>query len=76
MFSKGAKGETYDAVISYMNPDEDTVTSTPFPVPPDPSYGGIQKATPKAADAGLDPEEMVASMGDERIWTECAPALK
>ena len=58
VFVKGTKGVTYDAVLSHVNHNGDSITSGAIGVSPDPVYEGVQKVVLKATDAGLDLEDL------------------
>jgi hypothetical protein len=48
----------YTAVVSTVDGDANVVVSDEFPMGPDPAYGGLNKATLDATDAGLDLEQV------------------
>jgi hypothetical protein len=57
MFAKCAQAGEYHTILSYINPDDDAVTSSQIAMPPNASYGGLKKATINVNDAGLNLEE-------------------
>lgn len=61
--------EDYHMVLSYINSDEDPVTSSQITMPQNDSYGGLNKATINANDAGLDLEKLDVT-GEISIVTE------
>jgi hypothetical protein len=57
LFAKCTQASTYKAILSYVNQDGDTVTSAEISLPQNSTYGGLNKATLNATDAGLSLEE-------------------
>ncbi|MCD4702605.1 MAG: hypothetical protein K8S24_12195, partial [Candidatus Aegiribacteria sp.] len=58
VFARCTQAEDYYMVLSYINFDEDSVTSSQITMPHNDSYGGLHKATINVIDAGLNLEEM------------------
>jgi hypothetical protein len=58
LFAKCTEASTYNAILSYVNQDGDTVTSAEISLPQNSAYGGLNKATLNATDAGLILEEL------------------
>ncbi len=56
-FAKCTQAGDYHMVLSYINFDEDTVTSSEITMPQNENYGGLNKATINVNDAGLNLEE-------------------
>jgi len=57
-FAKCTQAGDYHMILSYINFDEDTVTSSQITMPQNDSYGGLNKATINVNDAGLNLEEL------------------
>jgi hypothetical protein len=51
LFAKCTQASTYNAILSYVNQDGDTVTSTQISLPQNSTYGGLNSATLNATDA-------------------------
>jgi hypothetical protein len=58
VFAKCTQAGDYHMVLSYINFDEDIVTSSQITMPQNESYGGLNKATINVNDAGLNLEEL------------------
>ena len=58
LFAKCVQPGSYHAMLSYVNFDEDTVSSTEITIPESNSYGGLKKATLNVIDAGMNLEEL------------------
>ena len=58
VFAKCTQAGDYHMVLSYINFDEDPVTSSRITMPQNDTYGGLNKATIKVNDAGLNLEEL------------------
>jgi hypothetical protein len=58
LFARCKQAGDYHLVLSYINHDEDTVTSSQITMPQNDSYGGLNKATINVNDAGLNLEEL------------------
>ncbi len=58
VFAKCTQADDYHMVLSYINFDEDLVTSSQITMPQNESYGGLNKATINVIDAGLNLEEL------------------
>ncbi len=57
-FARSSQSTSYEMILSYVNQDGDTVTSSPITMPQNSSYGDVNVATINVADAGLNLEEM------------------
>ena len=58
LFARSVEPTTYEAVLTETGRNGDPVESDLVVLPPDASYGGLNKATLQAADAGLDLEQL------------------
>ncbi len=58
VFAKCTQAGDYHLLISYINHYGDTVTSSQITMPQNDTYGGLNKATIKVNDAGLNLEEL------------------
>ena len=58
LFAKCAQAGAYHAVLSYVNLDGDTVTSSQITMPQVAKYGNINMATLNLTDAGLSLDEL------------------
>lgn len=58
LFAKCTGNTSYHSRLTYVNHDEETVTSTQITMPQSTSYGGINKTTLDTADAGMNLEEL------------------
>jgi hypothetical protein len=58
VFAKCTQAGDYHLLLSYVNLDVDTVTSSQITMPQNTTYGGLHKVTINTADAGLNLEEL------------------
>ena len=58
LFARCKQAGDYHLVLSYINHDEDTITSSQITMPQNDTYGGLNKATINVNDAGLNLEEL------------------
>jgi hypothetical protein len=58
VFAKSTQAGDYQMVLSYINSDEDPITSSQITMPQSDTYGGLNKVTINMNDAGLYLEEM------------------
>lgn len=63
VFARCTQTIGYDMALSYVNGDGDRITSTDIAMPPSDAYGGLNKATVAANDAGMILDELV--VGEE-----------
>ena len=74
LFAKCTQAPTYNAIVSYVNQDGDTLTSTQISLPQNSTYGGLNNATLNATDAGLSLEELdIAKAVSVRLKRSTAP---
>ncbi len=58
VFAKCTQATNYHMILAYVDLAGDPVTSNQITLPPNPSYGGLNKATINVNDAGLNLEEL------------------
>lgn len=73
-FARCAQASNYQMLLSYLDRDQASVSSTPITMAQNSTYGGIHKATIGATDAGLNLEELdVAGEMSLKLKRSAAP---